>query len=194
VSGREGEPGPQPGSDAPAAAETTHRGVPWRRDGQGRISFYDADAKRWVAWAPGVDAPPLPPGWGAGEPPASGRLVRAGWTSRWRLLPLILVVVAVVIAVVQALHSSPNQTAKEASAAAALMGRCLAQDGTAGGHPKYSGKPVDCASPQAAVKVVAVVPSTPGSAGCPAGTTGVELAYAGVRYPHILCVRQVGNG
>jgi hypothetical protein len=183
---------------------TTHRGVPWRRDGEGHISFYDTDGQRWVAWGPGVDAPPLPPEWGAAgrssgaaanEPAVRpGRPVRAGWTSRWRLLPLILVIVAVIIAVAQALQSSGTSASKEASAAAALEGRCLVQDGTAGGHPRYSAKPVDCSSPRAAVKVVAVVSSTPGSPFCPAGSTGVTLAYPGVRYPHILCVAPAGTG
>jgi hypothetical protein len=168
------------------------------------MSFFDTDDNRWVTWSPGVDAPPRPPEWDAGTQPsepvsrdrsaASTRLGRPRWASRWRLLPLILIIVALVIAVLQALHSSGSQPSKEAAAAAALLGHCLAQDGTAGGHPKYSAKPVDCSSPRASVKVVDVVPTTPGSPSCPSDSTGVVLVSTGVQYPHILCVLPVGRG
>jgi hypothetical protein len=105
-----------------------------------------------------------------------------------------LVAIVVVIAVVQALRPAGNQVKKEAAAAAALAQKCLAQHGTEGGHPKYSSKPVSCSSPTAAVEVVQVIPTTPGSPPCPAGTAGVLLPYAGVQYPHILCVRPIRPG
>jgi hypothetical protein len=156
------------------------------------MRFYDADGSRWVTWAPGVDAPPRPPGWddraGVG---VGGMASRPGWRSRWRLVPVLLIVVVVIIAFVQVLRPSGNQVHKEAAATAALLGTCLAQHGTAEGHPKYAAKPVACTIPTASVRVVRVIPSTPGSPLCPAATTGVELPYAGVRYPHILCVQAV---
>jgi hypothetical protein len=107
------------------------------------------------------------------------------------LVPLLLTVVVVVIAVVQALRPSANQVHKEVTATAALLGTCLAQHGTAEGHPKYSAKSVACSAPTASVRVVEVLPSTPGSPLCPPATTGVELPYPGVQHPHILCVQPV---
>jgi hypothetical protein len=107
------------------------------------------------------------------------------------LVPLALIVIVLIIAVVQAFRPTGNQAKKEAAATAALLNKCLAQHGTAEGHPKYSSKPVPCTAPTAAVQVAQIVPTTPGSPVCPAQTTGVILPFAGVRYPHILCVRAV---
>jgi hypothetical protein len=101
---------------------------------------------------------------------------------------------AVVVAIVQVLHPSGNQVAKEAKAAQAMLGKCLAQHGTVNGHPKYSATAVPCDSADAAVKVVKVIPSTPGSPLCPPGTIGVELLVNGVNYPHIECVQTVRPG
>ena len=167
------------------AAETTHRGVRWRRDEAGNVSFYDASGGRWVTWRRGVDAPPLPPKWQMLGVPT--RVARPGWRTPWRIVPAVLVVGAVIVAVFQSVLPSSSNTAKEAKASAALLGQCLAKAGSHG----YGSKPVACTSPQAAVKVVRVIPSTPGSPLCPAGTTGVELAYPGVRYLHIECVTPV---
>lgn len=169
--------------------ETTHRGVRWSRDDTGRISFYDPDGQRWVGWAHGVDAPPLPPGW---DP--SHRVARPGRWTRWRVVPLILTVVAVAIAIVQVLRPAGDPVAQEAKASAAMLGRCLAQHGTTGGHPRYSSTSVPCGSPTAAVKVVTVIPTTPGSPLCPPGTTGMELLYNGVRYPHVECTQPLHPG
>jgi hypothetical protein len=169
--------------------ETTHRGVRWQRDDGGRLRFYDADGARWVTWGPKVDAPPLPPAWVPRNAP--GGLERPPLRSRWRLIPILFIVVVVVIAVVQALRPSGHQAHSEAKATAALLGKCLAQDGTSGGHPKYRATPVPCDSPEATVRVAQVIPSTPGSPFCPAGTIGVELPYPGVRYLHVLCVEAV---
>jgi hypothetical protein len=104
------------------------------------------------------------------------------------------VVAAVAIAIVQALHPSGNQVAHEAKAAQSMLGKCLAQHGTIDGHPRYSATPVPCDSVDAAVKVVKVIPSTPGSPVCPPGTTGVELLISGVSYPHIECVQAIRPG
>jgi hypothetical protein len=165
--------------------ETTHRGVRWQRDDEGKVQFYDGRAGEWVRWAPGVDAPPLPPRWQLLGVPT--RVSRPGWRSPWRIVPIVLVVGAVAVALFQATTPSANNTGKEAKASAALLGKCLARDGSRGFH----GTPVPCSSPQAAVKVVKVIPSTPGSPFCPPGTTGVELPYPGVRYLHIECVQPV---
>jgi hypothetical protein len=169
--------------------EVTHRGVRWQRNGAGRIRFYNGDGERWVAWGPGVDAPPLPPGWGVRDRPRPAGPSRAGWRSRWRLVPLVLTAVIVAIAVAQGLRPSGNQAHKEATETAALLGKCLTQNGTAGGHPRYSAKAVPCDAPTASVRVVRVIPSTPGGGICPGGTTGVEVPYPGVSYPHILCIQ-----
>ena len=164
---------------------TTHLGVHWYRDEAGNVSFYDRDGEQWVRWAPGKDAPPLPPRWQLLGVPT--RVTRPGWRSRWRLIPIVLIVAAVVVAVLQAVLPSGNNTSKEAKASAALLGKCLAKNSNGG----FSGHPVDCSSPQAAVEVVRVIPSRPGSPPCPDGTTGVELAYPGVRYLHVECVEAV---
>ncbi|HET9059182.1 MAG TPA: hypothetical protein VFN61_04620 [Acidimicrobiales bacterium] len=167
-----------------AAERTTHRGVHWARDDAGNVSFYDESTKRWVRWAPGVDAPPLPPKWQLLGVPT--RVTRPGWRSPWRIVPAVLVTAAVVVAIVQSLAPSGNNTAREAKASAALLGHCLPKSSQG-----FSSTPVACNSPKAAVKVVKVIPSTPGSPLCPAGTRGVELAYPGVRYLHIECVTPV---
>lgn len=169
--------------------ETSHRGIRWQRDEGGGLRFYDADGERWVTWRPGVDAPPVPPGWARFVP--TGGLERPAWHTRWRLIPIVLIGAVLVIAIVQGLRPSGSQAHKEAHATAALLDRCLAQDGTADGHPKYSATPVPCDSSTAAVRVVAVVPSTPGSPVCPSVASGVVLPYPGVRYPHILCIEPV---
>ena len=103
------------------------------------------------------------------------------------VVPLVLVVGAVVVAVFQIVLPSSDNTANEAKASAALVGKCLPKSG---GH--YSSTTVPCTSPKAAVRVASVVPSTPGSPYCPVGTQAMELAYPGVRYPHIECVQPVG--
>ena len=174
--------------------EVEHRGIRWRRPGpRGPFEFLDPNKSEWVRWSPGTDAPPRPPGWevgpargGSGAP---GRVPRPGWRTPWRLVPVAVTVLVVVIAVVQVMRPSTNNVGKEAAATAALLGKCLARTGTAEGHPKYSADPVPCTSSTAAVEVVQVVASTPGSPPCPGGTTGFERFYEGVQYPHILCLK-----
>lgn len=167
------------------AEETVHRGIKWQRSPEGSIRFYDPDGERWVDWAPGVDAPPRPPGW------VSSRPARPGWRTPWRLVPLAVTVLVVIIALVQVLRPSSTAVKKEAAASAAMLGKCLSRNGTENGHPRYSPTPVPCSSPASAVKVVQVVPSKPGSPLCPAGTTGYEQLYPGVQYPHVLCLQPV---
>ena len=167
------------------SSRTTHKGVHWHRDEQGNVSFYDASSAKWVRWRAGGDAPPLPPRWQILGVPT--RVARPGWRSPWRIVPAVLIIAAVVIAVLQSVLPSSNNTAKEATASAALLGKCLAKAGSHG----FSADPVPCSSPKASVKVVKVVASNPGSPLCPTGTTGVELPYPGVRYLHIECVASV---
>jgi hypothetical protein len=172
---------------------TVHRGIRWRRDEGGKVSFYDADGKRWVAWSAKGDNPPLPPGWSMLGVPT--RVTRPGWRSRWRLVPIVLIVVAMVIAIIQSTHPSGNPVAKEAAAAQALLGKCLTQKGTANGQPVYSSTAVACDAHDAAVRVVQVLSTGPqASPSCPGGTVGFSLAYTGVRYPHILCTQSVRPG
>lgn len=169
--------------------EATHRGVHWRRDEDGAVSFYDDDSGRWVTWTRGADAPPLPPAWGARGGPAG----RAGWLTPWRIAPIVIVVFGVIVAIVQVERPSGNAVKKEAAAAEALLGKCLAQHGTFQGHPKYSTTPVPCNSSGSLVKVLTVVPTTPGSPTCPAGTTPSQIPYNGVTYPHVECVQPVAR-
>jgi len=62
-----------------AAKETVHRGVRWKRTAAGRINWFNEGLGRWVAWAPGADAPPLPPGWGGARNGQAGQArVRPG--------------------------------------------------------------------------------------------------------------------
>jgi hypothetical protein len=102
---------------------------------------------------------------------------------------MIGAVVVVLVAIWQVTRTSGGQESKESRATAALQGKCLAQHGTLDGHPRYSATPVPCDSPSASVKVAQVLPTTPGSPVCPAGTTGFEIPYAGVQYPHVLCLQ-----
>ena len=170
------------------AEEVEHRGIRWRRAGPGSpTQFLDPNTSAWVDWAPGVDAPPRPPGWELG----GGRPARPGWRTPWRFVPLAVTVLVVVVAVIQVMNPSGNNVNKEASATAALLGKCLARTGTAEGHPKYSPHPVACTSAAAAARVVQVLPSRPGGPECPAGTVGYEFAYEGVQYPHILCLESL---
>ena len=151
------------------------------------MRFYDTDGERWVTWEPGVDAPPLPPGWArsGGQRRATARVAQpvAADAARARRGG------RVVIAVVQALRPSGSQVHKEAAADGrpARQVSCPARLGRRA--PQVLGETGRRATrPTAAVKVVAVIPTTPGSPFCPAGTTGVVLPYPGVRYPHILCL------
>jgi len=181
-------------SDQSGAEEVEHRGIRWRRAGPGGpLQFLDPNTSAWVDWAPGVDAPPRPPGWEdlhrtAAGTAAGGRPPRPGWRTPWRLVPIAVTVLVVVVAVVQVMNPSSNNVNKEAAATAALLGKCLARSGTAEGHPKYSPHPVPCPSSAAAARVVQVLPNRPGGPECPSGTVGYEFGYEGVQYPHILCL------
>ena len=164
-----------------ASSQTTHKGVRWQRDDAGNVSFYDQSSGQWVRWAPGVDAPPLPPKWQLFGVPT--RVARPGWRSPWRILPAVLIVGAVIAAILQTVLPSGSNTAKETRSSAALLGKCLAKHGS----NSFSTKPVPCDSPKAAIKVVAVVPSDPPTP-CPSGTKAVMFEMAGVAHPHIECV------
>jgi hypothetical protein len=176
---------------------TTHRGVRWERNTYGRLRWHDDDADRWVLWKAGQDAPPRPPDWvdGRGEPlgsPLRDKRARAGWRSPYRLVPIGLVILVLVIGVVQATRTkSPSAASLETSSTAKLLGRCLVTDGTADGQARYEAGSVPCSSVRASVKVVKVLPGTPGSPPCPAGTTTVRIAYPGVASPHRECVQPV---
>ncbi|MHB1533908.1 MAG: LppU/SCO3897 family protein [Acidimicrobiales bacterium] len=186
---------PEPAGDG--AEEVTHRGIRWRRVRSGRIGWYDEERSKWVMWRPGRDAPPRPPGWerpGGRGAMAGGPVSRSRppWRSGFRLVPIALAVAAVLFALFQVLRPSGNPVKAETSASAKLLGKCLAQHGTAAGHPKYSVTPVPCGSAAASVKVVQVIPTGPGiTQTCPAGTTGFQIPYVGVSYPHVECLRPV---
>ena len=107
---------------------------------------------------------------------------------------MALVAFVIVIGVYQATKATSNPVRTETKAAEALVGKCLAEDGTSGGHPVYKAAPVACGLPTASVKVVVVRPGAPGSPPCPADTTPVHLPAVGVRYPHVECVTPVAGG
>jgi hypothetical protein len=178
-----------------ARAAVTHRGVRWERNRYGRLRWHDDDAGRWVLWKPGQDAPPRPPGWEPAGPgpvgtPLRDRRARAGWRSPYRLVPIGVVALVLVFGIVQAERTkAPTAASLEASATAKLLGQCLATKGTVDGQARYQAGSVACRSPQASVKVVKVLPGTPGSPPCPAGTTTVQIAYPGVPFPHRECVQ-----
>ncbi|MBO0729270.1 MAG: hypothetical protein J2P57_08420, partial [Acidimicrobiaceae bacterium] len=138
-------------------------------------------------WRPGQDAPPRPPGWDA--PPQALSRSRPSWRSPYRIVPVVLVVVALVIALVQVLGpSSSNATTDEAAAASKLVGQCLKHNN----DPHFPYALVACSDRNAAVKVVAAVPTTSGSTrSCPAGTTGLPHYFPGVAHPHLLCLQPV---
>jgi hypothetical protein len=176
----------------PGGQRATYRGVRWRRDEQGTPAWFNDGLGRWVRWRPGADAPPLPPRWATGDLPAPpDRPVRARWRSPYRIVPVVFTLVVVGIGVYQATKSTPDPVRSEARAAEALLGRCLAQNGTAGGRPRYAPSPVSCRAPYAAVKVFSVLAGTPGGPPCPPATASVQLGTPGVRYPHIECVTAV---
>ena len=197
-------PGPAP--DPPAGekggasggkAATTYRGVRWERNTAGRLRWYNDDANRWILWRPGQDAPPRPPQW-ASEPeplgPLLNRRARKGWRSPYRLVPVALIVAVTIIAIIQASGGSapgPSSAASEKAAAESLLDKCLVAHGT-GDQLRIQSQPVPCSSPHASVRVVKVLPGTPGSPSCPAGTSTLRLAYPGVAHPHQLCLQHLG--
>jgi hypothetical protein len=179
-------------------AATTYRGVRWERNSAGRLRWHNDDGDRWVLWRPGQDAPPRPPQWVSDpEPlgPLLNRRARKGWRSPYRLLPVVLIVAVTIIAIIQASGGSApgsSSVASEKAAAEKLLDKCLVAQGTSGGQLRIESQPVPCSSPQASVRVVQVLPGTPGSPSCPAGTSTVRLAYPGVAHPHQLCVKHLG--
>ena len=200
------KPNPRPsrtgatGAAASAKATTPgesvrHKGVRWHRAPTGVVRWWNDDLNQWVRWRPGADAPPRPTGWepGGGGGPATNKAARAGWRSPYRWAPLALIAFVVVIGLIQATSGSGGQDAAEAKASAKLAGQCLHQNGTSGGHPRYSATAVSCGSPQASVKVIRVLPGSPGAPACAAGETGLSLPFPGVRYPHVECVVPAGG-
>ena len=175
----------RPLSETDPDNNVVHRGVHWHRDSAG-VMFYDQDSNRWVRWAAGVDAPPLPPRWQLLGVPT--KVSRQAWRTPWRLLPVVLVVAATIYAVYQGIAPGNNQAAQQAKQAQALVGKCLAANGTFAGHPRYSATPVACSASNASAKVVSAIASYPPGQTCPAGAFGVEIANLGAAHPYIDCI------
>lgn len=176
--------------------DVVHRGIRWQRSTSGALRWRDDDRDSWIRYKPGDDAPPRPPGWERSRRRALPKLSleRPAWRSPYRVVPIVLLIAILAFGAWQALRGSGGQVAAEARAAARLSGQCLAAKGFAAGQPQYGSTPVSCTAPGAVVEVREVLPGTPGSPTCPQGTTTVVLAYAGVRYPHHLCVVANGRG
>lgn len=195
MKGRDAPPGGETGDERPLTEtdpdnNVVFRGVHWHR-GQSAVMFYDSGSAEWVRWAPGVDAPPLPPRWQMLGVPT--KVSRPAWRSPWRLVPTLFVVAAVLYAVYQGVAPGANHSASQAKQAEALVGKCLAANGTFDGHPRYSATPVACASAKAAVKVVSAIPSYPAGHLCPAGTVGVEIADLSAVHPYVECIQAVSR-
>jgi hypothetical protein len=186
--------------DSASTKEVVYRGVRWRRTPAGRISWFNDGLSRWVAWSPGTDAPPLPPGWATGsggsgddEPvrapapgsPASAAPVaaptdamarRPSMRSPFRLAPLLVIVFIIALAFWQATRPAAHATKADIAAAEALNGQCLARDGGTAKAPAFAPGPVSCTGANASVKVVAVlVPGSSRSASCPQGSLVVQV-------------------
>ncbi len=141
--------------------KTTHRGIRWQRAPSGRMRWWNEDDGAWVRYHAGDDAPPRPPGWEDPTAPTRAEptpLPRAKWRSPYRIVPVVFVVFVVAIGLWQALGSGHSGSA-ETKQAEALNGKCLKQTGVNKQGPVYSNTPVACSSPQAAVRVVAVLPA-----------------------------------
>ncbi len=206
---------------APAAPpEVVYRGVRWRRSAAGRVSWFNEGLARWVVWAPGLDAPPLPPEYSSSVPDAAagtapapgvarstaagaamvGRARRASpadamsrrkpMTSPYRLVPLLVAVLIVAFALWQATRPPAHATQADIAAAQALRGQCLQRHGGTKVAPAYSPTPVACSSRGASVKVVGVL--VPGQAGsCPTGSAVIQVLLVGVTGEPTECVLPV---
>jgi hypothetical protein len=189
---------PQP-RRGPGTEEVVYRGVKWRRSGAGRILWFNEGLRRWVVWSPGSDAPPLPEAWrdalvGVGEPEAprspsylpEAMRSRPKMTSPWRITPIIITLLVVAIAVYQATRV-PRASRRDISNAELLAGRCLARSGGTAASPTFSTVPVNCSSPLAAVKVLAVRLPNKGAT-CPKGTDFTMVLEPGVEGEPFECL------
>ncbi len=184
------------GIDSASTKDVVHRGVRWRRTPAGRISWFNDGLGRWVAWSPGADAPPLPPGWGGtgdddlvqvrapdepaqvapGVAPTDAMARRPSMRSPYRLAPLLVVVFIVALAIWQATRPAAHATKADIAAAEALNGQCLARDGGTAKSPAFAPGPVVCTGADASVKVVAVlVLGSSRSVSCPQGSLIVQV-------------------
>lgn len=198
--------------------EVEYRGVRWRKSVGGTVTWLNEGLGRWVTWYPGSDAPPLPPGWQLEEdlapaaadvagavpgpgavhstgalPAAAGPVERKAMRSPFRVAPVVIVVMIVVLAIWQATQSPVKATPQDIATAKSLQGKCLARAGGTASSPKLSATPVSCASPSAAVKVVAVVVphAKTGPRACPAGAGLVQVLNPGIMDEPVECVEPV---
>ena len=152
----------------------------------GRVGWFDDDQGKWVMWRPGRGrpAPARRAGTGVGgrpgvaEPAPLAERLPAGADRRWPWRR----------------SSSPSSRScgrratpvkaggdgrRPSCSASAWPRTAPSRPPEVLGHARRR-----ATRPRAAVKVVQVVPTTPGSTPtCPAGTTGLEMAYTGVPLP-----------
>jgi hypothetical protein len=189
-----GGAGANEGEAEGATGEVVHRGVRWRRSASGRTLWFNEGLRRWVLWAPGSDAPPLPPSFEVpeptdadaadGPPPTDAMSTRAPMRSPYRIVPVVIAVFVVAIALWQATRTPGAATKADIAAAVALKGECLTRDGGNASYPVITSTSVKCSEASAFAKVIAViVPGHPGS--CPSGSDEVQVLRSGAKgEPH----------
>lgn len=190
-----GPSGPSEGTEGRGREELRYRGIRWRRTASGKVSWYNAGLVRWVNWAPGADAPPLPPGWeeqangAATFPRAATPVQRRSMKSPYRVIPVLIAIGVVGVALWQANLPPAPATAADIQAARALAGDCLATSGGTPKFPDFSPTPVSCSSAQAAVRVVKVVDK---AGSCPPKTVFVlQVILPGVTNEPFECANPV---
>jgi hypothetical protein len=199
-----GQPG-KAGDPSDGVTRVTHRGVRWRRAVTGTMTWYNEGLDEWVTWAPGSDAPPLPPGWepskagakvklpaGVKAPSAGAPVARHPMRSPFRIIPLAIALVIVAFAVWQAIRPAAPASASDIAAARALQGHCLVASANSTGGANLLPTTVSCSNPAAAAKVIVVVSRAAGMApSCPSGTDVAQVLDPGVRNEPFECVEPI---
>ncbi len=133
--------------------------------------------------APGPVAPPQA---------TDAMSTRAPMRSPYRLVPILIALAIVGVAVFEAVKPPARATQADIASAMALRGKCLPRGGGTPSAPSYSTSPVACSSPQAVVKVAAVVSADAPAGSCPRGTEVAVLVNPGVVGEPFECLEKLG--